>query len=183
MTRWLVTRLALLVVLAGYVTVQLGAPTQVVMMVLAIGLATLAGLLATHDEIRQRATLAAATLVLAVLHARVLAADAAWLGLQLGLAAAIAQSAAVSLAAERLHDRGGIVVVVGLVATALVIGPALPEHGARALVPTLIFGTLAALRPLGALGAAFAAAGLNDGERDPMLWWRAEPTLLTEARR
>ena len=177
MSAWLLTRLTLLALHVGFVLGHVGEVPRVSIVVLAIVLATVAGLLAgARDEARMRGLFAAAALVLAVLHARVVSADAAWQTLQLGLAAAIAASASVSLVAERVAHRAAkdkllIGVALGGGVGLLVAVPA--AHGLPTALVAVGFVGLAIVRPLGAIGAALAAAGIN-APRDAMLWWRPE---------
>jgi len=174
-SRWLGARLTLFVLHAGYALVQLGARAAVMVVILIVTLALGAGLTLARDDTRRRAALAAAALVIAALHARLAPAGAPFLGLQLGLAAAIATSATMSLAAERAlrARRGGLVAgALGVVAAALVVAPAAAIHGPGLVPPAVALVALALTRPLGALAEVLARAGLWRGPSDPMLWWR-----------
>lgn len=176
MRRWLAARLVLLALHATYVLVQLGAAPRALVVGVIVVLATLAAVLGARDEARLRGVFAAAALVLAALHARVVPGDAPWLALQLGLAAAIAASAAATLLGERAGTRrpGLVGLVVGTLVAMAIVAPAVALHGAVLVAPALGLVAFALARPLGALGAVLAEAGWHDAPRDPMLWWRAE---------
>ncbi|MCC6622007.1 MAG: hypothetical protein IT385_12165 [Deltaproteobacteria bacterium] len=177
-TPWVAARAVALVAYAAVVLGAVGAEPRAVVAVVAIGLGVIAGVMSARgvDVLRARGALSAGALVLAALHARLLPADAPWLGLGLALAAGVAGSAATTLLAERAARLGvgrgivtcGVTLAVGLV----VVAPAVVVHGERLVAPAIVMLGLGALRPLSALAEVVAAAGLRRAPRDPMLWWR-----------
>jgi len=138
---------------------------------LAITLASAAGLAAAlrRDPAAARRVASAALLVLTVLHARLLDAHAAAPLIQLGLAAGICCSAAITLLSDRLPPRRGWTLALALGAAA--------AFGARFATPAALGVTAAAvalawLRPFSAIAAVARALGRAAPPADPALLWR-----------
>lgn len=140
---------------SGYVAFQLSALAP-------IALALWLGLFATLalDPRRAPAWGSCHALVLALLHLRQLPAEAPLAVVQVGLAAAVAASALLSLGPAPRSPR--LASVLPISAT---LGGLLALAGPGHLLVGALSGALAGLRPLGALGAISGRA------RDPWLAW------------
>lgn|GEM_PF-3559612 len=135
-------RIVLSALHASYVVVQLPSllvPTAALMCGLAAVL--------VFDAPRRVAWCASAAVVIAVLHARMLPADAPWLVIQLGLAAFVVATATLTLIAPRVRVRIALVLALATVLGCLVGAPA----GAGSAIAGGLGGLLAGMRPFSAI--------------------------------
>jgi len=153
MTRALLIGLA--AVYSGYVALQLSALAPIVV-ALWLGLSATFAL----DPSRASAWTSCHALVLALLHLRHLPAEAPLAVVQVGLAAAVAASALLSLGPAPRAPRLRVVVPI-----AAALGGTVAFAGPGHLLVGALGGALAGLRPLGALGAIAGRA------HDPWLAW------------
>jgi hypothetical protein len=159
---FLVLRVVLAGLYAGYVAVQVPDVTVPV-------LAALGGLAAVlvFDAPRRAAWCACVVVVLAVLHARALPAAAPFVAVQLGLAAFVVASGALSLVAAPAVVRLGWVLALAGGLGLLVGAPA----GLSEAVAGLAGGLLAGLRPLSALEVIVGSERGDLRELDRWLAW------------
>lgn len=118
-----------------------------------------------------RAALSAGLLVLAAWHLRALHGGAPAPLVQLALGAAVATSAATTLAAHRLGPHRVRAVAPAVAAAVAALAALRFDAALTAALAAALGAAFAWTRPLGALAAFARAAGLHRGPRDPALTW------------